>query len=160
MVQMCLKIIFYISWKMLTQDTNICHKYYSCFVSARVKIAVWIVVNCCKCMNLTTLVATLTVMAFELADIFFPIRNWSGVMVNMQKAAPMMALTPSVWCSRYISTPIWTKHSHTHYIAFHIAHNYFVQCISPQQEHQVLYRNFRYLQEFIYFSIFQEIAYM
>jgi hypothetical protein len=62
-------------------------------------------------MNVTMLVTTLTMMAFELADIFLPIRNWSGVMVNMQKAAPIMALTPSFWYRRYISTPTWTKHN-------------------------------------------------
>jgi hypothetical protein len=55
----------------------------------------------------------LTVMAFELADIFLPIRNWSGVMVRMQKAAPVMALTPSFWYSRYMRTPIWGTNTHT-----------------------------------------------
>ena len=116
------------------KDFEIGHKYLSQLLqllrySKSLDISVDRVINCCKCcMNVTMLVA-LTVMAFELADIFFPIRNWSGVMVHMQKAAPMMALTPSFWCSRYTSTPICTKHNHTHYIASHTAHSYFVQCI-------------------------------
>jgi hypothetical protein len=55
-------------------------------------------------------ITTLTVIPFELVDIFLPMKNWRGVIVRMQQAAPMMALTPSFWYSRYMSTPIWTTH--------------------------------------------------
>jgi hypothetical protein len=58
-------------------------------------------------------VITLTVMAFELVDIFLPIRNCNGVMVMMQKAAPVIALTPSFWYRRYMRTPIWATDTHT-----------------------------------------------
>ena len=83
--------------------------YYSCNIRHNFLIhvkAAWFTSNYNKYYGkLNSMV--LTVIALEFVDIFFPMRNWRGVIVTMQINAPITELIPSFKYRRYISTPIW-----------------------------------------------------